>query len=110
MLLEMKRISIYVSFDKWQSSLYAKAEKEGNYIQNVLAQSLEDVEMYLYNPIWITNNLTDVVISNLQFYISIKLFNFRLLVGCLSFLKAFACICLILSRVTAKSCPTSSRV
>ena len=45
----MKRISIYVSFDKWQSSLYAKAEKEGNYILNVLAQSLEDVEMYLNN-------------------------------------------------------------
>ena len=43
-------------------------------------------------------------------YVSIKLFNLRLLVGCLSFLKAFASICLILSRVTAKSCPTSSRV
>ena len=47
LLLEMKLISGYVSFDEWQSSLYAKAEKEGNYILNVLAQSLEDVEMYL---------------------------------------------------------------
>ena len=28
-MLEMKLISGYVSFDEWQSSLYAKAEKEG---------------------------------------------------------------------------------
>ena len=32
------------------------------------------------------------------------------LVGCFSFLRAFASICLILSRVTSNTCPTSSRV
>jgi thioester reductase-like protein len=47
LLLEMKFISNYVSFDEWKSRLYTKAEKEGDYILNVLAQSLEDVEMYL---------------------------------------------------------------
>ena len=47
LLLEMKFISSYVSFDEWKSKLYTKAEKEGDYILNVLAQSLEDVEMYL---------------------------------------------------------------
>ncbi|NQT70309.1 MAG: amino acid adenylation domain-containing protein [Desulfobacteraceae bacterium] len=47
LLLEMKLISEYVSFDEWKSRLYTKAEKEGDYILNVLAQSLEDVEMYL---------------------------------------------------------------
>ena len=47
LLLEMKLISEYVSFDEWKSSLYAQAEEAGDYILNVLAQSLEDVEMYL---------------------------------------------------------------
>jgi len=47
LLLEMKLISEYVSFDEWKSKLYTKAEKEGDYILNILAQSLEDVEMYL---------------------------------------------------------------
>jgi len=47
LLLETELISGYVSFDEWQAKLYSKAEKEGNYILNVLAQSLEDVEMYL---------------------------------------------------------------
>lgn len=47
LLLELKFISKYVSFDEWKSRLYAKAEKEGDYILNVLAQSLEDIEMYL---------------------------------------------------------------
>lgn len=47
LLLEMKLISEYVSFDEWKSRLYAKAEEAGDYILNVLAQSLEDVEMYL---------------------------------------------------------------
>ncbi|MBW1608431.1 MAG: hypothetical protein JRJ74_10090, partial [Deltaproteobacteria bacterium] len=39
--------SEYVSFDEWRSSLYAQAEEADNYILNVLAQSLVDVEMYL---------------------------------------------------------------
>jgi hypothetical protein len=47
LLHEMKLISEYVSFDEWKSRLYAHAEEEGDYILNVLAQSLEDVEMYL---------------------------------------------------------------
>jgi amino acid adenylation domain-containing protein/thioester reductase-like protein len=47
LLLETKLISEYVSFDEWKSRLYAQAEKEGDYILNVLAQSLVDVEMYL---------------------------------------------------------------
>lgn len=47
LLLEMKLISEYVSLDEWKSRLYAKAEKEGDYILNVLAQSLGDVELYL---------------------------------------------------------------
>ena len=47
LLFEMKLVSEYVSFDEWKSRLYTKAEKEGDYILNVLAQSLEDVEMYL---------------------------------------------------------------
>jgi amino acid adenylation domain-containing protein/thioester reductase-like protein len=47
LLFEMKRVSDYVSFDEWKSRLYAKAETAGDYILNLLAQSLEDVEMYL---------------------------------------------------------------
>ena len=47
LFIEMKLISEYVSFDEWKSRLYKKAEKEGDYILSVLAQSLEDVEMYL---------------------------------------------------------------
>jgi amino acid adenylation domain-containing protein/thioester reductase-like protein len=47
LLLEMKLISEYVSFDEWRSSLYAQAEEADDYILNVLAQSLVDVEMYL---------------------------------------------------------------
>jgi len=47
LLLEMKVISEYVPFDEWKSRLYAKAEEAGDYILNVLAQSLEDVELYL---------------------------------------------------------------
>lgn len=47
LLLEMKLISEYVSLGEWKSRLYQKAEKEGDYMLNVLAQSLEDVEMYL---------------------------------------------------------------
>jgi len=47
LLFEMKRVSDYVSLDEWKSRLYAKAETAGDYILNVLAQSLEDVEMYL---------------------------------------------------------------
>jgi hypothetical protein len=47
LLLEMKFISEYVSFDEWKSRLFIKAEKEGDHILNVLAQSIEDVEMYL---------------------------------------------------------------
>ena len=39
-----------------------------------------------------------------------NVFNFLALVGCLSFLRAFASICLILSLVTLNCCPTSSRV
>ncbi len=39
-----------------------------------------------------------------------KLFNFFARLGCRNFLRAFASICRILSRVTSKSCPTSSRV
>ena len=47
LLLEMKLISEYVSFDEWKSRLYTKAEETDDYILNVLAQSLVDVEMYL---------------------------------------------------------------
>ena len=39
-----------------------------------------------------------------------KLFSFLARLGCRNFLRAFASICRILSRVTSKSCPTSSRV
>ena len=39
-----------------------------------------------------------------------KLFSFFARLGCRNFLRAFASICRILSRVTSKSCPTSSRV
>jgi hypothetical protein len=42
--------------------------------------------------------------------LSMKLFNFLLLLGCLSFLSAFASICRIRSLVTLKSRPTSSSV
>ena len=48
--------------------------------------------------------------KNFLIYYSIKSFNFLLLLGCLSFLRAFASICLILSLVTLNSRPTSSRV
>ena len=48
--------------------------------------------------------------SGLCVYCSRKLLSFLLLLGCLSFLKALASICLILSLVTLKSRPTSSRV
>ena len=47
LMFEMKLISEYVSFDEWKSRLYAKAEEADDYILNVLAQSLVDVEMYL---------------------------------------------------------------
>ena len=47
MLLEMKLISKYVSIDKWKTRLYTKAKKEGDYLLNVLAQSLDDVAMFL---------------------------------------------------------------
>ncbi len=47
LLFEMKLVSEYVSFDEWKSRLYAQAEEADDYILNVLAQSLVDVEMYL---------------------------------------------------------------
>ena len=47
LLLKMKKISKYVSLDEWKSMLYTKAEEEGDYLLNVLAQSLDDVEKYL---------------------------------------------------------------
>ena len=43
-------------------------------------------------------------------YFSKKLFSCLDLLGCLSFLKAFASICLILSLVTENCKPTSSKV
>jgi thioester reductase-like protein len=49
LLLETELISGYVSFDEWKSILYAKSEKEDYYDLNVLAQSLEDIEVYLNN-------------------------------------------------------------
>jgi amino acid adenylation domain-containing protein/thioester reductase-like protein len=47
LLFEMKLVSEYVSFVEWKSRLYAQAEEADDYILNVLAQSLVDVEMYL---------------------------------------------------------------
>jgi hypothetical protein len=47
MLNEMKLISEYISVDEWKVRLHKKAEKEGDYLLNVLAQSLDDVAMYL---------------------------------------------------------------
>jgi thioester reductase-like protein len=47
LLLEKKLISEYVSQDEWISRLYARAEETGDYILNVLAESLSDVEQYL---------------------------------------------------------------
>jgi len=47
MLLEMKLISEYISVDEWKVRLQTKAEKEGDHLLNVLAQSLDDVAMYL---------------------------------------------------------------
>ena len=44
------------------------------------------------------------------FYSWMKVFRDRDLLGCCNFLKAFASICLILSRVTENCFPTSSKV
>ena len=40
-------VSEYVSVEDWISRLYARAEEDNDYILNVLAQSLSDVEQYL---------------------------------------------------------------
>ena len=47
LLLDKKLISEYVSLDEWISRLYARAEETDDYILNVLAESLSDVEQYL---------------------------------------------------------------
>jgi hypothetical protein len=47
LLLDKKLISEYVPTDEWISRLYGKAEETGDYILNVLADSLGDVEQYL---------------------------------------------------------------
>ena len=47
LLLDMDVISDYVSIDEWKSRLVKKAKDENDYILNVLAQSLDDVELYL---------------------------------------------------------------
>ncbi len=47
LLLDKELISEYVSLDEWISRLYAKAEETDDYILNVLAESLSDVEQYL---------------------------------------------------------------
>jgi hypothetical protein len=46
-LFDMNHISEYVSMDEWKLRLVQKAENENDYILSVLAQSLEDVELYL---------------------------------------------------------------
>jgi len=48
--------------------------------------------------------------SAFEYQLSTNAFNFLARLGCLNFRNAFASICRILSRVTSKSCPTSSRV
>jgi len=47
LLLDMDVISDYVSINEWKSRLVKKAEDENDYILNVLAQSLDDVALYL---------------------------------------------------------------
>ncbi|UCH91318.1 MAG: hypothetical protein JSU60_00950, partial [Nitrospirota bacterium] len=47
LMLNVGVISEYVSIDEWKSRLVNKALKENDYILNVLAQSLGDIELYL---------------------------------------------------------------
>jgi amino acid adenylation domain-containing protein/thioester reductase-like protein len=47
MLLEMKLITEYISVDEWKMRLHTKAKKEDDHLLNVLAQSLDDVAIYL---------------------------------------------------------------
>jgi thioester reductase-like protein len=47
MLLEMKLVSEYISVGEWKVRLHKKAENDGDHLLNVLAQSLDDVAMYL---------------------------------------------------------------
>ena len=50
-------------------------------------------------------------VLNTEIYkLSTKLLSFLLRLGCRNFLKALASICLMRSRVTSKSWPTSSKV
>ena len=49
LLLDMRCISEYVPVDEWKSRLNAQAEKTGDYVLSVLAQSLDDIESYLNN-------------------------------------------------------------
>gem|GEM_PF-3807278 len=49
-------------------------------------------------------------VNSQTYKLSTKLLSFLLRLGCRNFLKALASICLMRSRVTSKSCPTSSKV
>ena len=49
LMQEKKAISERVFVEEWKSRLLKKAYEDGDYILNVLAQSIEDIEPYLLN-------------------------------------------------------------
>src|SRR4030067_1704976 len=87
--------------------LNKSAHKTNRYGVNIISASLKKNLFYLSFGCFLYKFMTPL---NVHGHLSEKDLSFLHLLGCLSFLSALASIWRILSRVTLKKAPTSSRV